>query len=62
MKVMTNYSVTLEKMQKRDEAIEILNKLKETYSNEIRVYNNLGIVHKRNGQLQEAEKNFIKAL
>ena len=49
MKVMTNYSVTLEKLGKRDEAIDTLKKLKDLYPFEIRVYNNLGIVCKRNG-------------
>jgi len=36
--------VTLEKLGRRDEAVETLNTLKKTFGNEVRVFNNLGII------------------
>lgn len=44
VKSCTNYAVTLEKLGKRQEAIELLNNLKDIFRNEIRVFNNLGII------------------
>lgn len=40
----TNYAVTLEKLGERDEAIKMLQELKVSFGNEVRVYNNLGII------------------
>ena len=40
----TNYAVTLEKLNKRDEAVKTLFKLKATFNNEVRIFNNLGII------------------
>jgi len=51
MKAVTNYGVTLEKVGKRDESIKLLEKIKNNFRNEIRIYNNLGIIYKRNGNL-----------
>jgi Flp pilus assembly protein TadD len=45
----TNYAVTLEKLSKRDEAVKTLITLKSTFNNEVRVFNNLGIIQKRKG-------------
>ena len=45
----TNYSVTLEKLGKREGAMQTLDKLKDSFSNEVRVFNNLGIMEKRLG-------------
>ena len=49
MKSMTNYSVTLEKLGKRTDAINVLDNMRENFKDEIRIYNNLGIIYKRNG-------------
>ena len=49
----TNYAVTLEKLGKRVEAIETLSKLKGVFGNEVRVFNNLGIIQKRQGDCEE---------
>jgi tetratricopeptide (TPR) repeat protein len=62
MKAMTNYAVTLEKLGKRVEALELLDQLKDNFKEEIRIYNNLGIVSKRNGNISVAEANFEAAL
>ena len=50
-KAETNYAVTLEKLNRRDEAIELLSNLKGEFNNEVRVYNNLGIIQKRKGDV-----------
>ena len=45
----TNYAVTLEKLNKRDDAVATLTNLKNAFGNEVRVFNNLGIIQKRKG-------------
>lgn len=45
----TNYAVTMEKLNQREQAVTTLNNLKSTFNNEVRVYNNLGIIQKRQG-------------
>ena len=40
----TNYAVTLEKLNERDEAVKTLQSIKGNFYNEIRVHNNLGII------------------
>ena len=40
----TNYAVTLEKLGQRVTAVSTLSALKNTFGNEVRVYNNLGII------------------
>jgi Flp pilus assembly protein TadD len=62
MKSLTNYSVTLEKLGKRQEAITILQDVKNEWQDEIRVFNNLGIMEKRNGNGQAAEECYQTAL
>jgi hypothetical protein len=54
MKAVTNYAVTLEKLGKRNDSIKTLDSLKGTFREEIRIYNNLGIIYKRNGNLEAA--------
>ena len=54
MKAATNYAVTLEKLGKREDAIKILDTLKVHFKDEIRVYNNLGIIYKRNNNVEAA--------
>jgi len=44
MKASTNYAVTLEKLSKREEAVETLSKLKNSFTDEMRVHNNLAII------------------
>ena len=58
----TNYAVTLEKLSKRDEAVDTLSSLKVRFNQEIRVFNNLGIIQKRKGAVQEAEASYDAAL
>lgn len=55
MKAVTNFAVILEKLGQRKEAIDVLNNLKHTFRGEIRIYNNLGIIHKRQGNEFDAE-------
>jgi len=62
MKAMTNYAVTLEKLGKRSEALEVFDQLKFHFRDEIRIYNNLGIIHKRAGNVDEAQQNYEEAL
>lgn len=62
MKASTNYAVTLEKLSKRDEAVETLSKLKDSFVDEMRVHNNLAIIQKRSGETVQAQQNFEKAL
>ena len=45
----TNYAVTLEKLEQREEAINTLKTIKDSFYNEVRVSNNLGIIQKRKG-------------
>ena len=40
----TNYAVTLEKLEQREEAINTLKTIKDSFYNEVRVSNNLGII------------------
>ena len=40
----TNYSVTLEKLDRRQDAISTLSQIKTEFCNEVRVHNNLGII------------------
>lgn len=61
-KSVTNYAVTLEKLGKRQDAIDLLMKLKDDFKEEIRVLNNLGIISKRHGLSQEAEKAYLDAI
>ena len=61
-KAATNYAVTLEKLQRRDDAVATLNKIKNVFCNEVRVYNNLGIIQKRNNELGEAMQNYKAAI
>ena len=58
----TNYAVTLEKLDQRDTAVGTLSALKDTFGNEVRVYNNLGIIQKRNGDSEGALESYEKAL
>ncbi len=62
MKAMTNYAVTLEKLGMRQQAIQVFEQLQKSYKNEIRIFNNLGIIHKRNGNTDAAEINYRKAI
>ena len=54
----TNYAVTLEKLGERDEAVKLLQELKVTFGNEVRVFNNLGIIQKRQGDVQQAVESY----
>jgi Flp pilus assembly protein TadD len=63
LKALTNYTVTLEKLGKRDEAQALMEgKMKRQFGSEIRLHNNLGILHKRNGNSEEAEASYLAAL
>lgn len=53
----TNYAVTLEKLNYRDDAVATLSSLKANFNNEVRVFNNLGIIYKRKGETQKALEN-----
>jgi Flp pilus assembly protein TadD len=52
----------LEKIGRRSEAIKILEKVKLKFGDEVRVYNNLGIILKRNGDVKDAIASYKKAL
>ena len=58
----TNYAVTLEKLGQRDTAVSTLTALKDTFGNEVRVYNNLGIIQKRGGDSAGALESYNAAL
>lgn len=58
----TNYAVTLEKLGEREEAVKLLQELKVSFGNEVRVYNNLGIIQKRQGDVQLAIASYQSAL
>ena len=58
----TNYAVTLEKLGKRDGALHTLDKLKDSFGSEVRVFNNLGIIQKRMGNNDQAMINYETAL
>ena len=58
----TNYAVTMEKLGKREGAMQTLDKLKDSFGNEVRVFNNLGIIQKRMGNNDEAMINYETAL
>ena len=45
----TNYAVTLEKLNRREDAVETLSGLKRNFVSEVRLFNNLGIIQKRKG-------------
>lgn len=50
-------------MGRREEALRLLeDKTKRQFGQEIRVYNNLGIIHKRSGNNEEAEASYLAAL
>ena len=58
----TNYAVTLEKLNKRDDAVVTLTTLKNAFGNEVRVFNNLGIIQKRKGLKDDALESYQAAL
>ena len=58
----TNYAVTLEKLSRRDEAVTTLSSLKVRFNQEIRVFNNLGIILKRKGAVSDAQASYDNAL
>lgn len=62
MKAVTNYAVTLEKLGKREEAIKVLEGVKEQFKDEIRIFNNLGILHKRKGEVKQAQESYHRAI
>lgn len=43
-KACTNYAVTLEKLNRREDAVDQLEKLLDKFQNEVRIHNNLGII------------------
>ncbi|TNV86060.1 hypothetical protein FGO68_gene7424 [Halteria grandinella] len=63
-KVLTNYAVTLEKLGKREEAMGVLEMSGawEGEEDEVRVYNNKGIIQKRKGDLKEAMASYQAAI
>ena len=58
----TNFAVSLEKTGDRDTAVSTLTNLKGTFGNEVRVFNNLGIIQKRKGDLTGALESYRQAL
>ena len=58
----TNYAVTLEKLSRREEAVTTLSSLKVRFNQEIRVFNNLGIIYKRKGAANDAQASYDAAL
>jgi tetratricopeptide (TPR) repeat protein len=61
-KVVTNYAVILEKLGKREEALSLLDGHSQEGGQEVRIYNNKGIIYKRKGDLQEALASYNAAL
>ena len=47
----TNFAVALEKLGKREEAIKLLTELQAKFGSDIRVFNNIGIIQKRKGDV-----------
>ena len=58
----TNYAVTLEKLTRREDAVTTLLTLKDSFSTEVRIFNNLGIFQKRKGDKKEALESYQAAL
>lgn len=58
----TNYAVALEKLGMRDAAVNLLQDLKTQFGNEVRLHNNLGIIQKRKGDLEQAIASYQTAL
>lgn len=58
----TNYAVTLEKLNEREKAIKQLAKLNQVFTQEVKVYNNLGIIQKREGNLEAALDCYQRAI
>ena len=55
--------MALEKLGRREEALKLLDgKAKRQFGQDIRVFNNLGIIQKRTGNAQEAEASYLAAL
>jgi tetratricopeptide (TPR) repeat protein len=61
-KTATNYAVILEKIGRRNEATRLLHDLKTQFAGEVKVLNNLGIIQKRKGEVQNAIESYKKAL
>ena len=60
-----NLSVTLEKQGQRDKALHILNLIKQKPSfktQQSKLYNNIGVMHHKNGNLAVAKDFIEKAL
>ena len=57
-----NYAVALEKLNRRDKAFKHLHKMNQQFEYDIRVQNNLGILQKRDGHVEEAIASYKKAL
>jgi tetratricopeptide (TPR) repeat protein len=53
-KAATNYSIILERLGQRDQAIALLTELQATFNGEVLVANNIGILHKRQGDVDAA--------
>eukprot|EP00347_Sterkiella_histriomuscorum_P011628 403371722 len=65
IKAITNFAVTLEKIGKRSESIKLLEQLQQVNNQtqgEVRIMNNLGILEKRSGNNDKAQKYFQNAL
>lgn len=54
--------MTLEKLGQRDQAIKLLTNLKQSFGNEVRLHNNLGIIQKRKGDVKSAIDSYTTAL
>ena len=50
----SNYAVCLEKLNRREEAIVTLETLQNNFGNEVRLFNNIGIIQKRMDKPNEA--------
>ena len=58
----SNYAVCLEKLSKREDALLTLESLQDTFGNEIRLFNNIGIIKKRMERQNEAQESYQSAL
>lgn len=61
-KAATNYSIILERLGQRDQAIALLTELQATFNSEVRVANNIGILRKRQGDVDAAVTAYQSAL
>ena len=58
----TNYAALMAKLGKREGAVKVIDKMQDSFGNEMRHFNNLGIIQKLMGNNDQAKVNYEAAL